>query len=288
MEKDKFPVVGDYVKVNHNKKIVEVLERKNFISRKKVGKKFQEQVIVSNIDIGFIVTSLNKEFNINKIERFVNIVNINNIKPIIILTKSDLCDDFDYYISIVKEIFKDIDIIVTSSFNNQGIENLKSYFSENVTGVFLGSSGVGKSTLINLLVKEANQSTSTVRIGDDKGRHTTTSRDLFYFDNGSSIIDTPGIREIGYWFNETSQNEYEDIEIFSKNCRFNDCKHKEEPGCAVKDAVDKGYITLSRYNSYMKYQKEVDKFNYHNSTLKYGYKNHLKKSSKQERFSKRK
>lgn len=288
LKKNEFPVVGDYVILKDNKKIVKVLERKNYLSRRTVGKKNEEQIIVSNVDIGFVVTSLNKEFNINKVERFVNLVNSNHIKPVIILTKLDLCKNCDYYISTIRSIFNDVPIVVTSSYDSQCIENIKSYFSKNITGVFLGSSGVGKSTLINLLIDGAKQSTSVIRTSDDKGRHTTTSRDLFYFKNGASIIDTPGVREIGYWFNESSINAYEDIEELSRKCKFSNCKHKAEPACAVKDALEKGKITFSRYNSYLKYQREIEKFIFCNSVSKYEYKSVLKKISKKERFSKKK
>ncbi len=282
-----FPCVGDWVRLE-GEVITEICERKNKLSRKASGKKYIEQIFATNIDYGFIVSSVNNEFNIDKIYRFYILIKSSNIKPVIILSKTDLTNDLSYYINVIENRIKDVKIITTSSYNNKGIETLKEYFKKNITGIFVGSSGVGKSTLINTLVAKDIQATGKIR-SDDKGIHVTTSRQLFDIPGlEGSIIDSPGIREIQFSHIELDESIFSDIEVFAKKCKFRDCTHTTEPGCAVKTAIEKGALSENRLKDYKKYVREMylNNLKFDKAESIYN-KKRVKKQSKLERFTKK-
>lgn len=282
-----FPCVGDWV-ILDGEVITKICERKNKLSRKASGKKHIEQIFATNIDYGFIVSSVNNEFNIDKIYRFYILIKSSDIKPVIVLSKADLTDDISFYIDIIESRIKDVEIITTSSYNTEGIEILKKYFTRDITGIFLGSSGVGKSTLINTLIDKEVQSTREIR-SDDKGRHVTTNRQLFDIPGlKGSIIDSQGIREIQFSQLNLDKDIFNDIYLLSTKCKFRDCSHEGEPGCEVKKAIEEGRLSENRLKDYKKYRREIylNNLEFDKAEAIYN-KKRVKKQSKLERFTKR-
>lgn len=259
-----FPVVGDWVifeqyNKDSNAVIKKILSRDNKLSRNQAGKKDEEQVIAANIDIIFIVSSLNEEFNKRRIERYLTIAWDSGAKPILILNKSDLCNDIKYYKEQIESVAMGTEYIVTSCLNKEGINKIREYLKTDKTAVLIGSSGVGKSSIINILVEKEKQTVKEIREDDARGRHTTTNRELFVIPSGGVIIDTPGMREIQLWAQKESLNNvFSEIDKFAKNCKFNDCSHTHEPGCAVKDALKKGNLEQDRLDNYFKMKKEIE------------------------------
>ncbi|UOQ87378.1 ribosome small subunit-dependent GTPase A [Gracilibacillus salinarum] len=216
----------------------------------------EEQLIASNIDTVFLVSALNNDFNIRRIERYVTLAWESGASPVIVLTKADLSDDIDAKVLEVEEVAIGVPIHVTSSITHQGIEDLNKYLQSGTTIALLGSSGVGKSTLSNILSEKEQQAVHAIR-NDDKGRHTTTSRDLLVFDKGL-ILDTPGLRELQLWNTEEAvSNTFQDIKGLENACKFRDCQHESEPGCAIQKAIEDGIITEARYHSYLKLLRET-------------------------------
>ncbi len=218
-----FPVVGDYVEVSDEKQITEIYKRKTVLSRKVAGKEIKEQPIVSNVDYIFIVTSLNKDFNIARLERYLTIVYESGANPCFILTKADLDDEVNEKIVRLEEIAFGVPIHVVSSYEDVGIDEVRSYLKDGKTIGLIGSSGVGKSTLINKLLGTEAIKTEGIRITDDKGKHTTTRREMFKIGDGY-IIDTPGMRELQIWSGNTTSS-FKDIEELTRLCKFSDCTH---------------------------------------------------------------
>ncbi|MCB0728592.1 MAG: ribosome small subunit-dependent GTPase A [Ignavibacteriae bacterium] len=260
------PAVGDWVMFRpvHNEKkavIENVLNRRNKFSRKVVLEKINEQVIAANIDYLFIVTSFNLEFNIKRIERYLTLAYDNGLNPVIILSKEDLCEDTAEIISEVRSISGDADIHPISAIENKGMEELKKYLEGNRTAAVVGSSGVGKSTLINVLTGTNNIPVNMIGDYKDKGKHTTTKRELILMPEGGIIIDTPGMREIQIWEGSDGLSDsFKDVEEYFTQCKFSDCKHDTEPGCAVKKAIENGELDEERFNNYLKLQKEIKWF----------------------------
>lgn len=255
------PVVGDWVifsKENDLAVIQEVLPRKCKFSRKVAGVETSEQIVASNIDHLFIVTSLNQDLNLRRLERYLTLAWDGGANPVIILSKADLCEDLDEAISQVESIAWGIPIHVTSSLDDIGFDELEEYFEGNQTIAVLGSSGVGKSTLINKLL--GNEVLKVSEIGEykDKGKHTTTHRELVLLPKSGIIIDTPGMREIQIWDgSEGFEKTFADVEELANNCKFSDCKHESEPNCAINEAVKNGTLEKKRLKSYKKLQREI-------------------------------
>jgi ribosome biogenesis GTPase / thiamine phosphate phosphatase len=271
-DKADYPAVGDWVVIrplpDEQKGLIEhVLPRQNSFSRKAAGIKTDEQVIASNIEVLFIMTSLNKDLNPRRIERYLTLALDRGLQAVIVLSKSDLCVDTDKKLSEIKHIVKDTPVHAICSIKKEGIDELKNYLSGNKTAAIVGSSGVGKSTFINALLGEERLIVKDITDYKDKGVHTTTRRELILLPDGGMIIDTPGMRELQLWDGGDGLSDvFDDIEELFSNCKFSDCKHESEPGCAVREAVEKGELGVDRYNSYIKMQKEIKYFEFRKNT----------------------
>ncbi|AWE07420.1 ribosome small subunit-dependent GTPase A [Lysinibacillus sp. 2017] len=258
-----YPAVGDFVLVEQmpgeERAIIHHLfERKSKFTRKMAGQEMDEQIVASNVDIVFLAMSLNADFNVRRLERYLIAAWDSGAKPVIVLTKADLCDDVDAYVQEVESIAFGVEIIVVSAVTGEGVEVLREMLSEGMTAALLGSSGAGKSTLTNALVENEQMKVSGIREEDAKGRHTTTHRELVLLPTGASLIDTPGMRELQLWDQGDSLSaSFSDIEELAENCRFRDCTHKKEPHCAIRTAIDEGTIEEARLRSYFKLQKEL-------------------------------
>lgn len=262
-KQSEMPKVGDWVVIslfNDNTQAVihNLLPRRTKLSRKSADRKIDEQIIAANVDVVFIVQSLDSNFNINRLERYLAAVNQSKAKPVIVLNKSDLCDDLDEKLSSVKNRIDAADIVAVSAVNKNGINELSKFISEGITIAFIGSSGVGKSTLINLLLGRETLKTNVVRLTDSKGKHTTTKRELIVLPSGGILIDTPGMREFGLWNAEEGLAQtFSEFDEYAGYCKYSDCTHTHEAGCAVLNAVEVGKISKERYEHYLKLLKEL-------------------------------
>lgn len=262
-ESGDYPVIGDFVVLTiiagENRAIIHsILPRKSKFSRKVAGASVKEQIAASNVDIVFLVCAMNSNFNLRRLERYLIVAWESGAMPVIILSKSDLCDDLEDKVAATERIAAGVPIHVVSSIKREGIEELKKYFEGNKTAVLLGSSGVGKSTLINELAGEAVMDTGEISTANEKGRHTTTYRHLILLGEGGAVIDTPGMRELQLWDgDEGIQEAFGDIENIAAECHFNNCRHRNEPGCEVKKAIREGRLSAERFENYIKLQREV-------------------------------
>ncbi len=260
-----FPTVGDWVVANFYDDrtlsiIHDILPRKSILKRKTPGKKIDFQLIAANIDVAFIVQSLDDNFNLRRLERYLVMVNEGNINPIVLLSKSDLlsseqiADKLDQ----IKVIMPDLPVLQFSNVNKSGLKDVKDLLKNRQTFCLLGSSGVGKTTLLNNLIGESVFETKTVREKDSKGRHATTRRQLIILDNGAMVVDTPGMRELGNFSVQQGLGEtFDEIEVLTQNCQFRDCRHLDESGCAVLNAVSEGHLSEKRYQNYIRMSKEA-------------------------------
>ena len=259
-----YPAVGDWVvleKLPNEKRasIQVVLPRRSKFSRKAAGKNVDEQIVATNIDTVFLVQSLNQDYSLRRLERYLVVAFESGASPVIILNKADLCDDAEEKKLEVEAIASGVPVHLISAKFEKGIEQLQEYLQIGRTIAFLGSSGVGKSTLINRLLGADRQKIKEVREGDDKGRHTTTYRELIVLESGGLLIDTPGMRELQLWeAGDGMTDNFSDIEEFAGQCQFNDCKHEREPNCAVKAALASGELKAERFENYKKMQKELE------------------------------
>jgi len=262
------PVVGDWVlirKDNQEPCIIEkilprktALTRRASLDRKSFKTNLKEQTVVSNIDKIFIVVSLNKNFNLSRIERSLIFVYNSGANPIILLSKSDLCDSVEEKLSLVQEIAFGVPILSFSNITLEGIDAITSYIKEGETVCLIGSSGVGKTSLINILCSRSEK-TIEIREKDDKGKHATTSRSLYFLSNGGMIIDTPGLKEIGLWEDNIGfETTYSDIEKLASLCKFKNCTHKTEPECFIREAIEQGELDERRFKNYLKMKKEQE------------------------------
>ncbi len=257
------PAIGDWVIVKSQElsnTILGVLKRKNKISRKMAGREYREQVVGANIDLIFIVMGLDKDFNINRLERYLFMVRAANSEPVVILNKTDLAEgDIEKKLEEVGAVAEGLPIHPISALNKEGLDTIRNYLKKGITISLVGSSGAGKSTLINALLGEQKQATGEVRQDDSKGRHITATRELFLIPGGGIIIDNPGIREIQLWGDMGSLDDvFSDIQELSARCKFRDCNHLSEPNCAVKKAVEDGDLSKQRYENYLKMKKELN------------------------------
>ncbi len=257
------PKVGDWVAVslfdNNTKAVIHnVLPRKTKISRKSADKKTEEQIIAANIDVVFIVQSLDENFNINRMERYLAAVNQSGALPVAVLNKADICDDADYRKQLVENVQPGVDVINVSALTGGGVDCLRKYFCLGKTIVFVGSSGVGKSSLINTITGVEIQKTNSMSDATSKGKHTTTKRELIVLPEGGLLIDTPGMREFGLWDAEEGLSKtFSGFEELALKCKFKDCTHTHETNCAVVEAVENGSISKQQYENYIKMRKEI-------------------------------
>lgn len=264
LDTSKFPAVGDWVVVdritndNGDGIISRVLPRKSYVSRKVAGNKTDEQIIASNIDTLFICMSANKDFNLRRLERYITIAWNSGARPVIIITKIDLAENLELMKDQIDEIAIGMDILYVSSLTGDGMEAINKYLCPSKTIGFIGSSGVGKSTLINYLLGQDRMLVGNIREDDQKGKHTTTHRELIVVKDKGIVIDTPGMREIQLLDDtEGIESSFMDIADLAKNCKFSDCKHDNEPACAVRAAIEEGVLSTDRLLSYKKLLKEA-------------------------------
>ncbi|MGI6225551.1 MAG: ribosome small subunit-dependent GTPase A [Peptococcales bacterium] len=256
-----YPAVGDFVMVDRtnnsqgNGIIHHILSRKSVFARKMAGTREDIQIVAANIDTVFICMSLNNDYNLRRLERYLSIAWDSGAVPVIILTKSDLCMDIETRLNEISPIAIGVEVLVTTSTSDEGYQSLKSFLSHGKTVAFIGSSGVGKSTLINCLLGQNILDTNEIR-NDDKGRHTTTRRELIMLTNSGVVIDTPGMRELGIISADLTKS-FSDIDELALDCKFNDCTHKNEPNCAVQKAIKDGILSVERLESYWKLEKEA-------------------------------
>ena len=261
--REEYPSVGDFVELDESKALIlNILPRKTIIKRK-YNNRNEVQVIATNIDVAFIVESINDDFSLNRFERYFAIAKDGGVKPVIILNKIDLISEEELLLKVaqIKERFKDIDIIKVSTVSKIGLEVLRNYIEKGKTYCFLGSSGVGKSSLINELLNKKQIKTNTISSYKDRGKHTTTSRQMYFLEEGGIVIDNPGMREIGMAETKKGIDDFfEKISLLAKDCKYNDCSHTSEKGCRVLLALENGELDKEQYSNYLNLKKEEEYF----------------------------
>jgi ribosome biogenesis GTPase len=263
---ERYPAIGDWVvirpQLNESKAVIHsVLPRKSKFSRKEAGTVTNEQIVAANVDVVFIVSGLDggRSLSLGRIERYLSLTWSGGARPVIVLNKVDLCQDVDACVQDIEFVALGVPVHPVSATERIGLHALRRYLARGQTAAFLGSSGVGKSALINALLGVERQEVSGVRQGDGKGRHTTARRDLILLPGGGAVIDTPGMREIQMWMDDGGpKHAFNDIEALAGRCYFRDCQHRTEPGCAVEAAIRAGDLDINRLQAFRKLQKELD------------------------------
>jgi ribosome biogenesis GTPase len=256
---EELPAVGDWVGVDPETSLIEaVLPRRTTISRKEVWQATREQVLAANVDVAFLVQALPLDFNVRRLERYLAMAWESGAQPVVLLTKTDLVDDVQPFLDDVETVtLGSCPVLAVSALTGAGLDGMLTWFEGNRTAVLLGSSGVGKSTIVNALAGEELLATQEVRADDQRGRHTTSHRELILLPTGGVVLDTPGIRELQLWDADLEQT-FGDIEELARRCRFSDCAHDQEPGCAVREALANGTLPAERWESYRKLQREME------------------------------
>lgn len=270
LSREDYPAVGDWVAItelDENQAVIHgILPRLTMIKRKsgdknRAGEKSRTQIIATNIDVAFVVESVDRDYNLNRFERYFAIAAEGGVRPAIILNKIDLIskEELDEKLAQLKNRFPDVDVILTSTVSNEGLDELKQYINRGKTYCFLGSSGVGKSTIINRLLGEDIIKTRDVSSYSGRGRHTTTNRQMYFLENGGILIDNPGIREVGLTdVSEGVNNFFDEISAVARQCKYSDCTHTHEPGCEVLNAVKSGKIDEEKLSNYINLKKETE------------------------------
>lgn len=262
-ERADFPAVGDWVAIavyDDLALIHHIFPRKSILQRQAVGKFGEKQIIATNIDFALIIQGVDQDFNINRLERYLAVCKSGNVEPIVLLSKTDLIgpSELQAKMDIIKSRHPDISIIPFSNLSKSGYEQIKEQLQPTMTYCVIGSSGVGKSTLINHLSETELMKTNSISSSTKKGKHTTSHRELFLLDNGAILIDTPGMREIG--ITENVEETFDEINELSKNCKFNNCSHIHEEGCAILEALENGELDQGIYENFLKMQREAERF----------------------------
>lgn len=258
-----FPAVGDWVLVEPRVgegacTIQSVLPRFSRFSRKTAGSRTDEQVMAANFNTVLLVMSMNHDYNLRRLERYLVMAWDSGAQPVLVLTKKDVCPDPESLVEQAEAIAAGVPVIALSAVTGEGLDLLEPWLVPGQTLVALGSSGAGKSTLMNRLAGEVLAVTQEVREDDARGRHTTTHRELFLLSSGILMLDTPGIRELQLWESDTGlDGAFADIQALAAQCRFSDCTHKGEPGCAIREALQTGILPADRYESYLKLEREM-------------------------------
>ena len=262
VESQDFPTAGDFVMIqyidNGDSLILATLPRRTYFSRREPGPIPRDQAVAANFDYGFIMQSLNQDFNPKRLERYLTLAWQSGATPVILLTKADLVEDYWNHLTQVERVAVGVNTHVVSAHTGQGLNRLNAYLQPGKTVVFLGSSGVGKSRLVNALAGQEIMAVSAIREDDSKGRHTTTHRQLIRLSSGVMVIDTPGMRELGMWDTADGLSDaFADVEMYLGRCRFSDCRHESEPGCAIKAAIAAGELDPLRWESYKNLKEEA-------------------------------
>lgn len=258
---DKFPTIGDFVEVAVTQggegQIVKTLERSSCFSRKDPYAGVGEQLVAANIDYVFLMMSMNQNFNLQRLQRYLTVAWQSGGTPVAVLTKADLVQDVQAWMDRVSRAAPGVDVLAVSAVTGFGLESLDRYLIPGKTVVFLGSSGIGKSSLLNVLAGGELMKTGEIRESDARGRHTTTNRQMFLLKSGALVIDTPGMRELGAWeVTEGMSETFGDLKLLSEQCRFSDCTHTTEPGCAVRAAIESGELSADKLKLYRQLERE--------------------------------
>ncbi len=258
-----YPAAGDWVAAAPRPEeraatIHAVLPRKTAFVRRASGPKLGEQVVAANVDVAFLTASLNADLNARRLERYLSVASQSGARPVLVLTKADLCPDVDAALAEIRAVAGGVPILAVSALTGMGLEEITAQLAPRETAVMVGSSGVGKSTLVNALAGQELMATQAIREDDARGRHTTSHRELIRLPGGALLLDTPGMRELGLWDSDEGVSAtFEDIELLAAGCRFHDCHHGNEPGCVVQAALADGSLDPGRWKSYGKLQREV-------------------------------